>query len=307
MAFSLAKRIDSADSRMPVYIKVVRRSLILIGLGWLLSLYPYFHVANMRIPGVLPRLGVCYFFASMIVLHTHRKGQIIALIVLLLGYWGLMTLVPFAGKADDPWAFGGNFAQYFDNLLLKGHMWKKDYDPEGIISTLPAIATVLFGYLAGKWLRSDTAPLEKVNGLFVAATIAILAALFFQPWMPFNKALWTSTYSIYTAGLALLCLGVCYWWMDVKGNLKGTQMALVFGSNSIFAFAGSSFLAKNMYIWKFPLSDGNTISTTGIIYNWLLRPVFGNWIGSLLFAVLNILLWWGILTWMYKKKIFIKI
>lgn len=307
MAFSLSKRIQVVQSRWPVYWKVIRRSAILVGLGWFLSLYPKFDFATMRIPGVLFRLGVCYFFASMIILHLKKNGQIVALLTLLFGYWGLMTLIPFSGQGKDPWIFGGNFAQYIDNLLLQGHMWKKDYDPEGLISTLPAIATVLFGYFAGVWLHSDRQPLEKTNSLFIAGTIAIIVTLFWQEWMPLNKALWTSSYSVYTAGLAMLCLALSYWWLDIKGNQKGTKIFVVFGMNPIFAFVGSSFLAKNLYWWKFTLSDGSQVSLKGLFYNDLITPIFGDWLGSLLYAFLNIVLWWGILSWMYRRKIFIKI
>jgi len=307
VAFSYGKRFQSDQSRLPVYWKMFRRSLILVALGWFLSLYPRFDVSTMRIPGVLFRLGVCYFCASLIILHFKKKGIIAALLALLLGYWGLMTLIPFPGLGEDPWILGGNFAQYFDNLLLKGHMWKKDYDPEGIVSTLPAIATVLFGYFAGEWLRSDRQSLEKTNGLFIAGTIAIIITLFWQEWMPLNKALWTSSYSVYTAGLASLCLAVSYWWLDIKGKEKGSKIFVVFGMNSIFAFVGSSFLAKNLYWWKFTLSDGSQVLLKGIFYNNLVTPIFGDWLGSLLYAILNIVLWWAILSWMYRRKIFFKI
>ena len=307
MAFSFGRRMAVDNRRWPIYWKIVRRSLIIIGLGWLLTLYPRFDFGSMRIPGVLPRIGVCYFFASMIAIHLKTRGQIIATLALIFGYWGLMTLIPFPGKGEDVWALGGNFAQYVDNLLLKGHLWKPDFDPEGIISTLPAIATVMFGYFTGKWLRTERTPLEKTNGMFIAGALALLLTMFWQHWMPLNKALWTSSYAVFTAGMALHCLAVSYWWIDIKGNTKLTKGFVAFGSNSILAFAGSSFLAKNFYWWKFNLADGTQISIKGLLYNDLITPVFGNWLGSLLYAILNILLWWGIVSWMHRKKIFIKI
>ncbi len=307
MAFSFAKRLESAASLKPVYLKVIKRTLILIFLGFFLRFYLSWDLSHMRIPGVLQRIGVCYFFVAMIVLHTKLRGQIFWILGLLLGYWALMTLIPFPGKGADPWAFGSNFAQYVDNLLLKGHMWKPDFDPEGIISTIPAIATVLLGYLTGQWLRSARQPLEKTNGMFIAANILLVLALIWEFWMPLNKQLWTSSYVLFTAGLALHVLAMSYWLIDVKGITRGTQPLIVYGSNAILAYFGSTLMAKTFYKWTFTLDDGTVTSVTGFLYGSILQPLFGNWLGSLLHPVLYILIWWGILSWFYRKRIFIKI
>jgi predicted acyltransferase len=307
MAFSFAKRLALSETRWPIYGKIIRRTIILLLLGWFLTLWPRFDFAHMRIPGVLQRIALCYFFASMIVLHLKTRGQIITIGALLLGYWGLMTLIPFPGKGSDPWALGSNFAQYIDNIVLKGHMYKPDFDPEGLISTIPAICNTLLGYLTGVWLRSERSSSEKTNGMFIAANVSIFVALIWKYWMPLNKQLWTSSYVLYTTGIALNILAISYWLIDVKGHRKGLFPFIVYGSNAILAYFCSSFMAKSFYLWKITLSDGTVTSIKGFIYNNILQPFAGNWIGSLLHPLLYILLWFGILFLLYRKKIYVRI
>ena len=307
MAFSFSRRLAAAQSLRPLYLKIIKRTLILILLGFILRIYLSWDISTMRYPGVLQRIGICYLFASMIVLHTRLRGQIAWILILLFGYWGLMTLVPFPGKGADPWAFGHNFAQYVDNLVLKGHMWKPDFDPEGIVSTIPAIATVLLGYLTGQWLRSNRDRHEKTIGMFVAGDVLIVLALLWTYWMPLNKQLWTSSYVLYTAGIGLNVLAISYWLIDIHNARCCLRPFIVYGSNAILAFFGSTFMAKTFYKVTFPLADGSRTSITGYLFTHILRPVFGPWLASLLHAVLYILIWWAILEWFYRKKIFIKI
>ena len=307
MAFSFARRLASAGSLKPLYLKIIKRTVILILLGFVLRIYLSWNFTTMRYPGVLQRIGICYFFASMIVLRTRLRGQIFWILALLLGYWGLMTLVPFPGKGPDAWAFGHNFAQYVDNLVLKGHMWKPDFDPEGIVSTIPAVATVLLGYLTGQWLRTRRQPYEKTVGLFVAGDVLIVLALFWTYWMPLNKQLWTSSYVLYTGGIALNALAVSYWLIDIHHVRRGVRPFVVYGSNAILAFFGSTFMAKTFYKVTFRLGDGSRTSITGYLFGHILRPLFGNWLGSLVHALLYILIWWAVLEWMYRRRIFIKI
>jgi predicted acyltransferase len=292
---------------LPLYKQIVKRTIILILLGWFLQLFWSFDFSTMRIPGVLVRIGVCYFFASMIILHFNRRAQIIWVAGLLLGYWAIMTLIPFPGRGADPWAFGSNFAQYLDNLLLKGHMWKPDFDPEGTISTIPAIAQVVLGYFTGVWLRTNQTQLEKTTGMFISANILLVTALIWEFWMPINKQLWTSSYVLYTTGIALHFLAISYWLIDIKGYSGFTKPFVIYGSNAILAYFGSSLMAKISYMWTFTKANGSQTSIKGFIYNSILEPVFGHWLGSLVHPLLYILLWLAILAWFYKQKIFIKI
>jgi predicted acyltransferase len=236
-----------------------------------------------------------------------RRGQIGWTLGLLLGYWILMVAIPFPGKGADPWVLGSNFAQYIDNILLKGHMYKPDFDPEGVISTIPAIAQVLLGYFAGLWLRSNKEQYQKITYLFIIANSFIIVALMWEFAMPINKQLWTSSYVVYTTGLALHFLAFSYWLIDIKGYTQFMKPFLIYGSNAILAYFGSSIVAKTLYLWTFSRADGSTISVKGFLFESILQPIAGNWMGSLLFPIMYIVIWLGILNWFYRKKIFFKI
>jgi predicted acyltransferase len=307
MAFSFAKRLEQGHSLWPLYRRIIRRTITLILLGIFLALYWDWDFSTVRIPGVLQRIGVCYFFASLIVLNFRTRGQILWIAGLLLGYWAIMTLVPYPGRGTDPWAFGNNLALYVDRLVFGRHMWKPDIEPEGLISTIPAITQVLIGYLTGQWIRSRREPLEKTNLMFIAANVLIVAGLFWAYWMPINKQLWTSSYVLYTSGIAIHSLSISYWLIDIKQKRKGLQPFIVYGSNAILAFFGSSLMAKTLYKWHITLSSGETISVTGYLFKYILSPIFGNWIGSLVHPILYFLIWWAILSWFYRRKIFIRV
>jgi len=307
MAFSFAKRLQENGSKKTLYLQILKRTFLLIFLGLFMAFYLNWNFSTLRYPGVLQRIGLCYFFASMIILHTRQRGQIIWMIVLLLGYWPLMTLIPFPGKGAGDWLLGSNLAQYFDNLFLKGHMYKPDFDPEGMISTIPAVAEVLMGYFTGQWLRSQREELQKTNGMFIAGNVAIVTGMVWNFLMPINKQLWTSSYVLYTSGIALNFLAMSYWLIDIRGYTKFTRPFVIYGSNAILAYFGSSIMAKTMYKWTFTRVDGTEMSLKGWVYEKLLHPIGGDWGASLLHPILYILIWWAILAWFYKKKIFIKL
>lgn len=306
MAFSFSKRMKEAENLWPIYRQIIKRTIILIFLGLFMAFYLRWDFGVLRFPGVLQRIGLCYFFASLIILNFNRMGQIGWTMGLLVGYWILMALIPFPGKTDS-WSLGSSFAQYIDGVLLKGHMYKSNFDPEGLISTVPAIAQVLLGYFTGLWLRSKREHLQKTNFMFMVGSSLIVLALFWEFWMPINKQLWTSSYVLYTSGIALHFLAISYWLIDIKGYIKFTKPFVIYGSNAILAFFASGMVAKTLYMWTFTKEDGSVISVKGFIFEGILQPITGNWLGSLLFPILYIFLWLAILTWFYKKKIFIKI
>lgn len=306
MALSFSRRMEESPTRWPIYRQIIKRTLILIFLGIFMAFYLRWDFSSLRFPGVLQRIGLCYFFASLIILNFNRKGQISWAVGLLLGYWILMALIPFPGKIDS-WSLGSNFAQYIDNILLKGHLYKPDFDPEGLLSTIPAISQVLLGYFTGSWLRSQREPLQKTNGMFIIANLFLVIALIWEYAMPINKQLWTSSYVLYTTGLALHFLAISYWLIDIKGYSKYTKPFVIYGSNAILAYFGSSMMAKTLYLWKFTRADGTVTSVKTFMYESILQPIAGNYGGSLLHPLLYIFLWLGILTWFYKKKIFLKI
>ena len=309
MAFSFSRRMEENASRWPLYRQILKRTFLLIFLGLFMAWYLRWNFSTLRFPGVLQRIGLCYFFASMIIMHSKQRGQIAWTAILLIGYWLAMALIPFPGRTADVWVLNSNLAQYLDGILLKGHLYKNDigFDPEGLLSTLPAIAQVMLGYFTGQWLRRAIEPLQKTNGLFIAANIAVVLGLTWSLFMPINKQIWTSSYVLYTTGLALHFLAISYWLIDIKGYSKFTKPFVIYGSNAILAFFGSGIMAKTMYLWKVTKADGTVTSMKGHLYDSVLHPLFGDYGASLLHALLYILIWLGILTWFYKKKIFIKL
>jgi predicted acyltransferase len=189
MAFSFARRLEENTSRWPVYRQILKRTFLLIFLGLFMGFYLRWDFSILRFPGVLQRIGLCYFFASMIILHANRKGQIAWTAFLLIGYWLAMAFIPFPGRVADVWALNSNLAQYIDGILLKGHLYKNDigFDPEGLLSTIPAIAQVLLGYFTGNWLRNKAEPLQKTTSMFIAANVALALGLTWSLFMPLNK------------------------------------------------------------------------------------------------------------------------
>lgn len=305
MAFSFAKRLQQGG-RAQLLWHVVYRSLVIYAIGFFLAAYPFFRMHTVRIPGVLARIAVCYLFASIIFLFTRRRGRIITLVALLVGYWALMRFVPVPGYGFANWTPDGNLAAYIDRAVLGAHTWKPTWDPEGLLSTLPAIATVLFGTFAGEWLRSDRSMRKKVLGLAVAGAIGLAIGRALHPFFPINKNLWTSTFSVFTAGFACVGLAVCYWLIDVKGWRAWAKPMLVFGTNPILAFALSTFMTKNMIVNHVPL-DGNSTTIYNYIFVKVFAPLASPINASLLFAICYVLLWLAVMSFFYRRKIFVKI
>ncbi len=312
IVFAFSKRIETGQSKKKLYLKILKRTLILFGLGLLLNAFPFFHLSTWRIPGVLQRIAITYAIASIIVLNTNIKWQAYIAAGFLIIYWIIMKLVPVPGYGAGVLDPQGNLCGFIDGILLKGHTWMyapaKGFDPEGLLSTIPAISSVLFGVLTGHWLKAKKSNLEKVVMLFVVGIAAIILGEIISIWFPINKNLWSSSYTVFTAGMALLFLGMCYWLIDIKGYKKWTTPFLVFGSNAITVYTLSDLLARAMvYWWKIPQQDGSAISLKTFLY----RTLFESWMSpinaSLFYALTYVLIWFGLMTILYKKKIFIKI
>jgi predicted acyltransferase len=306
MAFSLVPRLERGEHSARVFHKVLRRSLLLIGLGLFLAAYPRFNLATLRLPGVLQRIGMVYFLASLVVLRTGPRGQAAVAGVLLLLYWGLMALVPVPGFGAGDLSADGNLAAYLDRTLLGDHLWRDTWDPEGLLSTLPAVSTALLGVLTGHLLRSPRAPLEKVTLLVTVGWAGVLVGLAWNWFFPINKNLWTSSYVMFTAGAALQFLAVCHFLIDVKGWTRWAHPAIAFGRNAIAVFVLSGLFVKTLLVIRLP-EGGGTISLYGWIYRHLFVPWAGPLNGSLAFAVANILLWYALMELLYRRRIFIKI
>lgn len=308
MVFSFAKRAERGETKKEIFAHVIKRTIILFILGLFLNGFPKFDLSTIRILGVLQRIALVYFFASVLVLTAGVRTQIIALISLLVIYWLLMMFVPVPGYGVGVLTEEGNLAAYIDRLLLKGHLYRPTSDPEGLLSTLPAIATALFGVLTGHWLRTNRTQSEKTIGLFVSANALVVAGLIMSIWFPINKKIWTSSYAVFTAGLALHFLGMCYWLIEVKKYVKWSTPFLVFGTNAITVYFLSGLVARLLNIIQVynPLTQSKIALKT-----YIYERVFASWLvpidASLMYAVCYVLLWLGIMSIFYYKKIFIKI
>jgi len=307
ITLALARRAESAGVRRDLYIKILKRSLIIFGLGLVLAGFPYFNLETIRIPGVLQRIAVCYLVASIIFLSTDFKGQAIIAAVLLVVYWLLMTMTPVPGYGTGDLSVDGNLDAYVDRSLLAGHIYKPNYDPEGTLSTLPAIATTLIGVLAGHWLRSSRAPLDKVKGMVMAGVAGVLLGWLWHQSFPINKPLWTSSYVLLTGGMALLFLALCYWLIDIRGFRRWTLPFVVFGVNALAAFFLSGLVARVMMFWKIPRADGSQVTLKNFLYDTLFAPWASPINASLLFALCFVLAFLGLMTILYRRKIFIKV
>jgi predicted acyltransferase len=306
---AFGRRVESGGTKRDLYLKVIRRTLIIFALGLFLNAFPYFNFAELRIPGVLQRIAVCYFFASMIFLTTRWRTQLIIAIALLVLYWFLMTRLHAPGFAVGDLSKEGSLASWIDRVVFGPHVWKqaKVYDPEGLLSTIPAIATTLFGVLTGQWFRSERTALEKVTGLFIAGAVCVAIGWSWNATFPINKALWTSSYVFFTGGLALQLLALCYWLVDIKGYKRWAWPFIVFGVNAIALYVGSGLLADLMSVIKIPQADGTPIS----LQPWIFRNLFLSWTtpirASLAFGICYILFWLVLMWLLYRKRIFIKV
>ena len=214
---ALGKRVARGDSRKALLGKVFWRSAVIFGLGLILNAFPFDRPwATWRIPGVLQRIALCYFAASLIFLTTRLRDQIVATIALLLGYWALMTL-NLPGFPEFDLSKIGNFAAWIDRMVLADHLYKPEYDPEGILSTLPAIATTLIGVLTGHWLLTNRPLGERAAGIFVAGAVAMLVGSAWGTVFPINKALWTGSFVLWAAGLSLQIFGASFGSSKSKG------------------------------------------------------------------------------------------
>lgn len=294
MTLSFAKRVERGDSRTGLLLHTLRRAALIFLIGLFLNLFPRFNFAQVRIPGVLQRIAVCYLIAGIIFLYTKLRGQIIAAAVLLAGYWMLMTLVPVPGYGPGVLEKQGNFAQYIDSLLLTGHMWSatKTWDPEGPVSTLPAIATMLFGTFAGYILRAKQGAAEKTAWLFTMGAVLLFAGSVLSPLMPINKNLWTSTFSIFMAGMASTVFALCYWIVDVQGRSRWARPLVIYGMNPIVVFAAAGLIGRLLGI----TGAGQAIFTT------VFQPLSDPYIASLCYALANVLFYFAIAYGMYCKN-----
>jgi predicted acyltransferase len=329
VTISLTKRKESGIDQNKLIWQIFKRGLIIFAIGIFMAAWPFWNFTDdkfidlslLRIPGVLQRIGIVYFFTSLIFLKTNIKTQAVIGVLLLVAYWLIMTVIPVPGygmpnlnvatltDAATQEKFAPNLAGWIDKLILGNHMWKasKVWDPEGILSTLPAIVTCLSGVMLGHWLRTKNDSSVKTSWIFVFGNFAILIGVIWDMWFPMNKSLWTSSYVMFTTGMALLFFGMCYWIIDVKGIKWWTKPFVVYGMNAITVFALSGLVAKTMGIIKVTNELGEKISLNKYLYELIFVPNFSPINASLSWALTYVLIWLGLMWILYAKNIFIKV
>jgi len=303
MVFSFASRTARGQTRNQLLLHVLKRSAIIFALGLFLYAYPRFDVNTARIPGVLQRIAVVYLIASALVLFTGRITRGVIAAALLIGYWLLLTRVPVPGVGAGVLTLDGNLVGYIDRSLIYNHLWiAHRFDPEGILSTLPSIATCLLGVFTGEWMRSTKTSIEKLAGLFAVAAISILGGEIWNVWFPINKMIWTSSYVLFTAGLAMFVFGLCYWAVDVRGWKRWSVPFLIFGVNPLGIYFLASFAETALHRHHI---HGESIKN--ILYDNLFSWISDPYIASLCWSISFVLVFLAVAWLMYRKQIFIRV
>jgi predicted acyltransferase len=299
MTFSMAKRLAAGTPRAQIFAQALRRAAILYGLGLFLYAFPHFNLSTQRVLGVLQRIAICYAIAAAIYLTTGLRGQIIWIVSLLGGYWLIMKLIPVPEYGAGYLDVKRNFAHYIDSIVLGRHNYAqtKTWDPEGIVSTLPAIATALFGVLAGSVLRMKREMAERTTWMFVAGNLLIALGLVCDIWLPINKKIWTSSFSIFMAGLDFVMLAMCVWWIDGLGHQRAARPLVILGMNAIAVYMVSELLDGALV----------TISAHDWLYRNLFAPLASPINASLLYAVAYTLLMYLLAYGMYRRGWFLRV
>jgi predicted acyltransferase len=312
LVLSFRARIAKGESKRTLLVHSLRRSILIFLIGLFLNGFPYFHLATWRVAGVLQRIALCYLAAAVIVLYLGSRAIWMWTGALLIGYWIAMRFIPVPGigiptidmPINDP---NANIGWYIDKLYLPGRMYEKVRDPEGILSTFPAIATTLLGVLTGQWLAKNIDAKKKFVGMLAFGLAAIVAGEIWNLWFPINKKLWTSSFVLFTAGCALLALSICYWICDVKLNRGNwTKPWIVFGTNAIAAYTLAS-LVESLSVKTHVHVVRQTFTIQEYLYSKLFGFISPPALGSLIYSIAFVIMCWLPMYVMYRKRIFLKV
>jgi predicted acyltransferase len=295
--------------------QIVRRGVLIVALGLLANAFPFYpleRITAIRIPGVLQRIGVAYLVGALLTLRTTLKQQIVLLAVLLYGYWLAMTILPVPGQGLGGFWLdraAATMAAYVDRALLAGHLWNQSvtWDPEGPLSTIPAIGTLICGVLAGRLLGTKRPLVDRIASLFAAGSLAMVQGLMWNWVFPINKNLWTSSYVVFTAGMAAVALATCLWLTAEQRVTWWTRPWVIFGKNPLIAFVGSAVMARTIYTLVTVTYHGTAMPLESALY----RSLFASWLSplnaSLAFATAFVVLWFGILWVLDARGVIIKV
>jgi predicted acyltransferase len=336
---SLSARRARGDDERAIRAQIIRRGALIFLFGLLINGFPYFTWGNVagvadpslaqrildrllhwRIMGVLQRIGIAYMLAALLTQRTRLRQQVVIIASLLMGYWVVMTMLPVPGEGtigalllDDPQR---TMAAWVDRTVLDwsrwglgNHLWGSSvtWDPEGVLSTVPAIATAMLGNLAGRWIGERRPLSERLAGLSAAGALAMMTGLMWHWVFPINKSLWTSSYVVFSAGIASLSLATVMWLVDFHKVRRGTKLFVIYGVNPIIAFVGSAVMARCIYSIFKVTYDGKRIPLQEGIY----RTLFASWLSpinaSLAFAISFVLVWYAILALLHRRGIVLKV
>lgn len=302
VALAYSKRLKLGVPKGPMHKKIVIRSVKIFVVGILLWLFPKFDFETIRYAGVLQRIAIVFLFSAILFLNTKWKTQAIVAGVILVGYWLAMVLIPTPGYGEAMLEPGVSLAAWIDGKLLPGFMWQKTWDPEGLFSTLPAIATGITGILAGQLILSEQPQEQKIIRLFSYGFFALIIGYFWHYIFPINKNIWTSSFVMVTSGLAAMVLSVSIYFVDVLGRTRFTKAGIIFGSNAITVYVLAAVWRLPLYVWEI---GGESLNIHWLNafekLGWSLK--FGSFLYAFIFICFNFIPAWIL----YKKKIFIKL
>jgi len=316
VVLAFEKRLSQGVEARALVPKLLRRSVVLFLLGLFLAGYPFVtfspefglssSLTSIRIPGVLQRIAVCYLVVSLLYLFTTTRTQVIISVVILLGYWLAMKVIPVpgygAGLIDEPTA---TLSAYIDRLVFGQHLWAAvdhQWDPEGLLSTLPAIVTTFLGVWAGRILISPRETVDRAVTLFAYGVLLIIAGYVWSWFFPINKGIWTSSYVVFTGGQAFAFLALCYYFIDLRGYKGWSEPFVVYGVNAITVFVMSGVVARTLTLIK--VGD---ISLSAFLYQNVFSAILPPKPASLAYAIVWIVGWYLVLLVMYRRRIIIKI
>lgn len=317
IALLLARLVITAGVVVALFSDYDRKKQLYVALGifllmMILAFGGFEDYKNVRIPGVLQRIGIVYLVVSLLYLSTTLRTQIVVGLVLLLAYWAIMTLIPVPGVGPANVEKATNIAAWLDYLLLPDHLWAsaKTWDPEGILSTLPAVGTGIAGLLTGALLTSALSSRKKGLYLLAAGVAGIILGLLWNEVFPINKALWTSSYVFYAAGIALVILAMLYYIIDYKEWQGWLMPFLVFGVNPMVVFFFSGIIPRTLSSIQVPhpVDAGETVGLQSYLYNFQIAPHFANpKSASMAGALIYLAIWFVILYVFYRKKLIFKV
>jgi predicted acyltransferase len=301
---ALGRRLAAGEGRAAIVAKICRRAVIIFALGLVLHAVSNFDLATIRIPGVLQRIAVCYLVAALLFVTTSSRTQAVLAAVALAGYWAALTYVPVPGFGAGDLGKEPNLAAWLDRALLGPHIWRigRVYDPEGILSTVPAIVTTLLGVFTGRWLRARS-PVGTAGGLLIAGAAGIVSGLLWGQWFPINKSLWTSSYVLFTGGAALVALAGCYWLIETKGWTWWTTPFVVLGVNALAVFFLSTLLAILLARVPVAVGGGAVRPLQPVLFEALFAPWASAAAASFAWALANVLLWLLLMWPLFRKGV----